>query len=201
MRKFVGFGLALVTGLVSTAALAQEASTSVEVSSGGNQLGLGADLGVLIPVGNLSDASSVMIGGVIKGEYPVTPGVEVTGRIGYFHGLSKEPTPGASASLSDIPIWVGARYFFGGARDGVYAGGEIGLNILKTTIEMPTIQTPLGPVGGELSDSSTEFGLNLIAGYKLGDIDFRGNLHFLDIGDPGDSMAVGLTVGYTFAKF
>lgn len=201
MRKLIGLGLALVTGLVSTAALAQEepaAPAAPAASAEGDKgpIGLGADVGILLPIGNLGDATGLMIGGLLKLEYPLSPALEATGRIGYFHGLSKEPVPGFKYSWSDIPIWAGARYFFGGARDGLYAGGEVGLNMISVKSEVTFMGTTVSGSGSE-----TYVGLNGAVGYKVGDIDLRGNLHFLDIGHLGDSMGIGLTAGYSFAKF
>lgn len=197
MRKLIGLGLALVTGLVSTAALAQEAAPAVEADKG--QAAVGADVGILLPLGNLGDATGLMLGGLVKLEYPISPALEVTGRVGYFYGLSKEPVPGFKQSWSNIPIWAGARYFFGGARDGAYAGAELGLNMISWKQEVPAIGGLIP--GGSLSGSSTEVGLNGSVGYKIGDLDLRGTLHFLDIGHPGDTMGLGLTAGYSFAKF
>lgn len=196
MRKLIGLGLALATGLVSTAALAQEAAPAVEASSDNGQAAVGADVGILLPLGSLGDATGLMIGGLVKLEYPVQPALEVTGRVGYFFGLTKEPVPGMKVSWSNIPIWAGARYFFSGQRDGLYAGGELGLNLISASVETNVMGFS---VSG--SSSSTEIGLNLAGGYKIGDIDLRANLHFLDIGHLGDTMGLGLTAGYSFAKF
>lgn len=202
MRKMIGLGLALVTGLFSTAALAQEYAPTVEASSDKGQAGIGADLAFFLPVGKLGDATGPLIGGLVKLEYPLMPALELTGRIGYLHGFTKEPSPGFKTSWSDIPLWVGARYFFDGTREGAYVAGETGLNFLKFKTEIPSMDFGgFSMPGGSASTSETKLGLNAGVGYKVNDLDFRAQLAILSIGDFDDAMTLGLTVGYTFAKF
>ena len=54
---------------------------------------------------------------------------------------------------------------------------------------------------GDLSSSDDNLGLTLGAGYRMGDIDIRAGLHFLDLGNAGDFMELVASVGYNFAKF
>lgn len=201
MRKVFGLGLALVTGLVSTAALAQEAAPTMEAGTEKGQAGVGADLAFFLPVSTLGDLTGPMIGGLVKVEYPLSPALELTGRIGYLHGLTKEIGT-IKSSWSDIPIWVGARYFFGGERTGAYVAGETGFNVLMIRTEMPGLNF-LGITSPAIDETTTEvkLGLNAGIGYKLNDLDFRAQAAVLSLGDFSDAMAFGLTVGYSFAKF
>lgn len=201
MRKVIGLGLALVTGLVSTAALAQEAAPTVEVGSEKGQAGVGADLAFFLPISELGDLTGPLIGALVKVEYPLTPALELTGRVGYLHGLTKENGL-AKSSWSDIPIWVGARYFFGGHREGAYVAGETGLNYLTFKMESPAQNLGFITIPAmDVSDSEMKLGLNAAIGYKVNDLDFRFQAAILSIGDFSDMMTLGLTVGYTFAKF
>lgn len=190
MRKLIALGSILTTSLISTAALAQDSA------QGDTPAAIGADLAFILPLGDFSDATGPLLGPLLKLEYLVAPGVEVTGRIGYLYGFSKEiniPFAGKiTHGMSDIPIWAGARYFFNGTREGAYAGGEFGLNILSFRAEAGGVSN---------SDTETKFGINLGGGYKIGDIDLRAQLQFLDLGHMGDSMGLGLSAGYSFAKF
>jgi hypothetical protein len=50
------------------------------------------------------------------------------------------------------------------------------------------------------SDSETDIGLTLGGGYQMGDLDFRGQLFFPDMGEMEDFMGLLFNVGYTFAS-
>lgn len=189
-------------GAAASSNASASASTSA-ASSGGDMKknAIGADVGVLLPIGNLSDATGLMLGGVVKYERELSPKLGLTGRIGYFYGLSKSVGP-ISYGLSDLPVWVGARYYFMGGDQGVHAGAEVGLNYwmarvggFSETVGGITISVPSSTA------SKAYFGLNIPVGYKIGDLDIQAQYSILDIGHAGDSMAVGLTVGYNFAKF
>lgn len=185
----------------SASAGGEAATASGGDMGGGKKNALGVDAGVLIPIGNFSDVTSIMIGGVLKYEMGVTPNIGVTGRVGFFYGLSKSIGP-ISYGVSDLPVWVGGRYYFMGGGEGAHAGVEIGLNDLMTrvggytqsaggiTINVPSV-----------SHSDVKFGLNIPVGYKIGDLDIQAQYSLLDIGHAGDTMAVGVTVGYNFLKF
>ena len=41
----------------------------------------------------------------------------------------------------------------------------------------------------------------MLPGYRIGAIDIQAQFSFLDIGHPGDTIALGATVGYDFARF
>lgn len=156
---------------------------------------VGVDLGLLAPVGKLGDATGVMLGGLVKYGYGVTPAVGITGRIGYLYGFSTSTKSGGVSykeGLSDVPIWVGGRYFISGRCEGFHIGGELGLNVLSVRSEL-----------GNQSNSATraKVGFNLLPGYRIGDFDIQAQLSFLDIGHPGDTFAIGATVGYDFARF
>lgn len=156
---------------------------------------VGVDVGALVPLGNLGDDTGVMLGGLVKFGYGVTHAVGITARAGYLYGFDKTTTvAGASVKygLADVPIWVGARYFTSGKCQGFHLGGELGLNVLMARSKL-----------GGRSDSATraKVGLNVLPGYKVGDIDIQAQLSSLDIGHPVDTVALGVTIGYDFAKF
>jgi hypothetical protein len=47
-----------------------------------------------------------------------------------------------------------------------------------------------------MSDSDTNFGMTLGAGYRMGKLDLRGGLYFPDVDNAGDAMGIMATVGY-----
>jgi hypothetical protein len=159
---------------------------------------VGADVGAMIPVGNLGNVSGILIGGMLKFEYPAMPSLGITARTGFFYGMSKEPYPGVKASWNDVPFYVGARYYLLSPGEGLHLGAEVGLNYLMIKAGTPAI----GPIPAmEVSTSEAKLGVGAGAGYKISGIDIRAGINFLSIADGADAMAVMATVGYDFAKF
>jgi len=152
---------------------------------------VGADVGFLVPVGKLGDTTGVMLGGLVKYARGLAPGAGITARVGYLYGLSTTTTVNNVSykyGLSDVPLWVGGHYFIAGACRGFHIGGELGLNVLSVR------------VGGS-SATRAKVGFNVLPGYRIGDLDIQAQLSLVDIGHPGDTFALGATVGYDFAKF
>jgi hypothetical protein len=193
MRVKTLSSLVAVTGmLVCFAAQAQEAPAGGEAApapettpapvaaSGGGSHGvtIGVDGSLAIPFGDWGDATGIGIGGLFRGEYPLMPNLNLTGRVGYLYHLSKN-----SVTLHEVPILVGAKYGF---TDQIYGAAEIGLVYRKASCDL-----------GCTSD--TNLGFTIGAGYRMDALDFRLGLHILDLGHAGDSMQLVASVGYNFA--
>lgn len=104
---------------------------------------------------------------------------------GYFHGLAK-PKQG----FSDLPIWIGVRYYLAGGGQGFHVGVEAGLNELIVRGEN---------YKGDLNMISfAAWGANVPLGYRVGGLDIQAQLSVLLLDHPGGSVAVGATVGYDF---
>jgi len=187
MRKIVAVGgLAMACMLFTGSASAQEADD-------GKKMGIGGDLQLIIPTGNLSNGTSLLIGPLFKFGYRVIPNLEITGRTGFLIGAG-------SFSVNMLPLWGGARYFFMNPGSGVYAGGELGLNMLFVSgVEIPNGVGGTTTVGG---GSEGRLGMNLGAGYVISrelPIDLRGQLMLLNVGDSaGLSVGIGISGGYTW---
>lgn len=179
---------------------------SAHVSSSGDggdkKITVGADLLFVLPVGNLSDVTGPQIGPLLRAGYRVLPQLEATARIGYLFAFGKSVNVGAgnsaSASVTDVPLWLGARYFVMEAPAGPYAAAEIGMNFLNASAS--------GTVNGQHVSSSngdTRAGFNLGAGYvysKELPIDVRLQFSYLNlIGASGEGglMGIGLSAGYS----
>lgn len=176
------------------------APTDASTNEADKKIGIGGDIQFMLPLGDLGDASGPLIGPVLRAGYRVTPPLELTLRIGYLFGLSKETGP-VKTSISMIPIWVGARYFFMEPYAGVYGAAELAVNMI----------TPHAEVGGTSvdGDSSTRFGANLGVGYVISKdlpIDIRAQFMLLNLLGKEDVagveektyMGLGLSAGYTF---
>ena len=187
--KYAGVFVLLAVSL-SGQAFAQEQKAAI-----------GGDAAVVLPIGHWSDATGIMLGPLARFEYEVSPQLLVTGRVGYLYGLRKSTDVlgvKTTYGINDIPLWGGVEYYFGEAADGLYLGGEAGLNFLSFNVK-----TEGDPLVGSTSGSSseTDLGLNAGAGYRMGDLDLRGSLCIFDLGHAGDSMGLMASVGYNFARF
>lgn len=212
MRKILALsGVVLTSLLISGSAFAQGAppapgAPAAEPAAGGGgdekKMGIGLDAQFLLPLGDLADATGPFIGPLVRFGYRVTPPLEVTLRAGYLFGLSKEQGP-VKFSLSNIPIWVGGRYFIMDPGAGLYAGLEIGANILKPHLDP---EPPSNPLTDKALESRTRFGFNLAVGYVISKdlpIDIRAQFSHLNLlgTESGETAAtaVGASVGYTFS--
>jgi len=218
MRKILAMaGIALTSMLFTGSAFAQGApppppapgAPANEPAPGADddkKMGLGIDAQFMIPVGDLGDLTGPMIGPLVRFGYRVIPALELTGRVGYIFGLGKDQGAGlggnVSTSVSDIPIWVGGRYFFMEPHAGLYGAVEIGANILKVHYS-PDL--PSNPLTDELTKSRTRFGFNVGVGYVISkDLPIDIRAQFMDLNligtDTGETSltAVGISAGYTF---
>jgi hypothetical protein len=192
--------LALVSVLLVTGgAHAQDpAPPPAAAEPGVKKIGVGGDAMFFLPVGDLADATGPGIGILGRFGYRVIPALEVTGRIGYIFGLSKE-NGAIKTSISNIPIWAGARYFIMNPAAGLWAGGELGVNLLQFSSEGSVL-------GASLSSSSSEtrFGFNLAAGYVISEdlpIDIRAQFSYLNLlgteSNEKGLFGIGIGAGYT----
>jgi hypothetical protein len=198
MRKF------LVGAAVAGLTLAAMAGTARADGMDDKKIVLGGDAQFMLPLNSdFSNVSGPWIGVLARGGYRIMPALELTGRIGYLAGLSKSQTVnfGAgsvteSTSISDIPIWIGARYYFMDAPAGLYGAAEIGINAM-------TAHASAG--GFSASSGATREGFNLGAGYVISPdlpIDIRAQFMYLNLlgtnsGEKGE-FGLGLSVGYSF---
>jgi hypothetical protein len=206
MRKVLAVAAAVLTSTLFTAsAFAQGAPAAgaapPAAAADDKKIGVGLDAQFLLPVGDLADGTGPFIGALLRFGYRVMPELEATARVGYLYGLGKDVGGGSSVGISDIPVWVGARYFILEPSAGLYAGAEIGANILKPHIS-PT--PPSNPITDKALESRTRFGFNLGVGYVVSKelpIDIRAQLSHLNLlgTESGEKAAlgIGISAGYT----
>jgi hypothetical protein len=175
------------------------AATGTARADDDKKIGLGADVQLVIPVGDMGNATGPQIGAVLRGGYRVIPPLEITARIGYLAGISKSVS-GGSESISNVPIWVGARYFFMDAPAGLYAAAELGVNAMTGHV---SVNGPGLTVSG--STGITREGFNVGVGYVLSKdlpIDIRAQFSDFNLlgQETGEKtlLGVGLSAGYTF---
>jgi hypothetical protein len=155
----------------------------------------------MLPVGRFSDYTGLQLGPLLRLGYRVVPRVEVTLRSGYLFGFNTRSGAGISLNVSNIPIWLGARYFFSAEpAAGFYGAVEIGANLMLSHFDANG--GPFVPSGSAALDRG---GFNVGAGYVLRKdlpIDVRLQFSYLNLvaADPvdGSLITLGLSVGYTF---
>lgn len=214
MRKILAMaGITLTSMLFTGSAFAQGApppppAGGAPAESGASadddkKFGLGVELQFMLPIGRFADSTGPLIGPLVRFGYRVIPALELTARTGYLFGIGKTP-PGASGdasiSFSDIPIWLGARYFFMEPNVGLYGSAELAVNLLTAHVS-----------GGGLSASEgqTREGFNLGVGYVISKelpIDIRAQFSMLNLLGKDSTLgvseptllAIGISGGYTF---
>jgi hypothetical protein len=177
MRKPV---VASALALVLAAALSSTPASADDMT-------VGAELVPIVPIGNFSDVSAFGIGALGAFDYWLMPQLRLTGRTGFLYHVTK----GDGVSFSAIPVWAGARYHFED-RAGAWVGGELGPNILLTSID-------LGALGSH-SDTEVKLGIGVGGGYMIDKLDLGLRAFSYDIGHFGDSFAIAALVGYHFAE-
>jgi opacity protein-like surface antigen len=180
MKKiaYMFFAIALLSLVGGCAAYAQ-------------QMTLGVNGEVALPMGTFADVAGVGFGGTALFGYQIDPNLTLTGRVGYLTFAEKEtdwPT------WSTIPILVGARYFFMPEGDmRVYGAAELGLYSVSLSASVGDI---------DVSTTETKFGFSpsLGAQFKVGDnMNLDAHLNYSYISTEGDAINwIGLGVGLEF---
>lgn len=131
-----------------------------------NQVSLGVQLGVGIPMGDFGDAVNTGFGFQGLFGYALAPSLDLRITAGYFSFGGpefKEAGGTIETSISDIPLLAGISYKL--TKSGVtpYIGAEAGLHYLTTSADAKAI------TGDEvtISSSSSEFGVGVFAGLML----------------------------------
>jgi hypothetical protein len=213
MRKILAIaGVVLSSVLFTGSAFAQNAPppspnaapgapTDATTNEDDKKIGIGVEAQFLLPLGDFGKATGPQLGPIIRIGYRVTPPLELTFRTGYLFGIGKTPDgtpPGAdvSTSVSNIPLWLGARYFFMEPYAGLYGSAELAINLMTAHSTV---------LGQSASTGITREGFNLGVGYVISKdlpIDIRAQFSMLNLlgKETGETtfLAIGLSAGYTF---
>ncbi len=217
MRKILAMaGIALTSMLFTGTAFAQGAPpttgtpapgapTDTNTDEADKKIGIGVEAQFMLPIGDFSDSTGPQIGPLVRFGYRVIPALELTARTGYLFGIGKTPKGAAagsdtSISVSNIPIWLGARYFFMEPYAGLYGAAELAINLMTAHVS----------AGGlSASEGQTREGFNLGVGYVISKdlpIDIRAQFSMLNLLGKNDVagvseptlLAIGISGGYTF---
>jgi hypothetical protein len=149
---------------------------------------IGVDAAVVLPLGDYGNVASLAVGALARVEVPIANKLAITGRVGALYHITTDEFDG---TLLFFPIYGGARYTVGTGPDGPYVAGELGI-----TIGYASADTGLGTV----SDTDSELGMTLGAGFRKGALDVRGALFIPDLSEADDPGIMG-SVGYDFSTF
>jgi hypothetical protein len=170
----------LALAALATPALAQEPATVAPAQPPPKTLGV--DGAVVVPVGDYATVAKVAAGALLRLEVPVGSGY-ITGRGGLIAHATDDRY--AMATFLLMPIYGGYRQPLG--PSGAYVAGELGLTIGYVS---GSASTPFGNVDG--SDTDTDLGLTLCAGFRTGKLDLRGGLFSPNAEDFGLIASAGL---------
>jgi hypothetical protein len=137
------------------------------------KIGGGAMIG--LPVGDVSNFTSLAYGIDLMGEYTVAPSIALTLSLGYLDFAAKSGYSGLKMGL--VPLLAGAKYNF---SDQLYASFQAGLSI------------------GTASNSVSEFTIAPGVGYKISD-KFDLMLKYQSASKDGwDTSFLGVRAGINF---
>lgn len=186
VRRTASAAALLAVTLAAAAASANSAGGAPAGSAPQGANAIGADAVALFPLGG--GGTHVLVGGVFKYEGDPTPSVGIIARLGYLYGPG-DPNHG----FSDLPLWVGVRYYPSGGGEGFHAGVDLGLNDL--------IIRDVDYAGRPKTLSAALWGANIPLGYKIDNVDIQAQCSMLAVAAPGASLAVGITLGYDLGRF
>lgn len=181
-----------------TAALIVSAALFSSSTAAAEDMLVGVDGGLVLPLGDWSEVSGLGFGALGRFEYAMDSSLSATGRVGYITHLKKND----HYKTSELPILAGLRLGLSGQPDGLYVAGEAGL--VNFTFQRPVAGAVFGnQAGGDevRSDSELKFGITGGAGYRSGDVDGRAGLIIVSVGDLEETFGLMVTVGYNFTRF
>ena len=158
---------------------------------------LGLDLEVVVPVGQMADATGPQLGPLLKAGVRTSSALELRVRLGYLAGFNKTTTVLGGhfdSSISNMPIWFGVRFYPDEALR-LYLSGDVALNVL--------MDSGSGIVGRTHAQGGFNVGIGSVLSPSVPiDIgvqfcDFDPVEHFEQ--PPSDLLGVGFSVGYSLS--
>lgn len=182
---------------VNEASSANAGRTTVRSTKDTKRFVVARDFGVAVPVGKLAETAAAMYGPIVRLGFHIDDRFEVAVRAGYQRGFDKE-VAGVTGSLSSLPIGAGARWFFFGNRELLYAGLEVGVTVFR---HKHTARTSFFDVSADATwvRPSADVALGFVWS-RTTPIDLRAQVSSLDLisrGGPTGALAVGVTAGYS----
>lgn len=157
-------------------------------------MGIGAAVGVNLPMGDFGDAFKTGLAGSATFYYDVMPDVSLTGTLGYATYKGKNSD---DVKFNDVPVIIGGRYYLPQEGFKPYGTVELGMHFLS--IDVPKVVIPgFGTIGGG-SESSSKFGFGVGVGTLINvgpAVDLDANVKYHSISTEGSSSSyIAISVG------
>lgn len=143
---------------------------------------IGAELA--LPMGDWDEALGIGFGGSVRYESAINDNINWMGTAGFLTFGEKDDS---GATVTQIPIFGGAKYYFTESFSGFYAGAELGVSFNKVKVDLGS--------SGEFEDSSTDFGFAPQVGYHLGSFDISARYLIMQTADE-DTNSIGFRIAY-----
>lgn len=157
-----------------------------------NNISVGGDIGLALPVGDFSDAAGLGFGIDAKAIFPLNPDIAIGASLGYYTWAEKVDGFG----YSNIPITGTFMYFLSPGPTRFYIGGDLSINMLTATVDLG------GFFGGSVSSTDTYLGFAPVVGVvaPIGDnLNITGTAKYNIIFSSGSSLSfISLRAGVMF---
>jgi hypothetical protein len=191
MKRIVATFAALVVLQLAGAARAQR----MQSSHGRSHVLVGVDTEVGVPLGNYADVNSVGGGALVVAEYPMTPVLGLTGRVGFQMHVDRTIN-NLGSHVNAIPVLLGTKYYIG-QRNGLFGALELGIFDLMSSAQVPAGRGATTTV----TSSDVKFGLGAGIGFQEDRWNARVSVHSQDVGNFGSAFVITGGIGYQFASF
>jgi len=131
-----------------------------------NQLSLGVDMG--FPLGDFADIASFMVGPAAGFELPISDNLGITLQASYLIITPNSDIKDLIASMSAIPVQVGAKFYFTEGQSGLYGQAQLGIHAMSVKSEDFEI---LGTTVEGETTTSTNFSWGVGGGFQLEKLD------------------------------
>jgi hypothetical protein len=156
------------------------------------------------PIGNLSDATQALGGGLAGIDYRLSSHATLTIRGGYLAALASQDQTIAGmrvqSSLDIAPVLGGVKWYILQPNEGFFFATEGGAIVAIGSTRVAG-QAGNVPVTVNSSGSDTHFGAGAYLGIETGRWDFRAGMLTLDVGHVGNSTGVMASASLAFAQF
>jgi len=190
MKKLIS---AIAVGLLFVGSAARADKVRSAPASHGflkeHNIRLGVDTEVGIPLGNYADANSVGGGAFLNGELALLEQLSGTVRIGFQAHMDRS-VGGVDSHVHAIPMLLGAKYFVGPERQGMFGAFELGMFDLMSRVTRGTVSA---------TSNDLRFGMGAGIGYQQSQWSARVSVHSQDVSNFGSAMMITGGIGYQFA--
>jgi len=191
MKRLIAMTAAGILGVLSSPAHADRTGARHRAHT----VLVGVDTEFSIPLGNYADVNSVGAGAMLVAELPLLEMLSASARVG-FQGHVDRTVNGLGSHVHAIPILLGAMYYLGGDRQGLFGAFEMGMFDLMSSVERRQGGTVVAATSNDL-----KFGLGMGVGIHQDRWNARVNVHSQDVGNFGSAFVITGGIGYQFGSF